>query len=973
MSLDIFLISGLRSTDHITITTVHAQSYPLKAASQPVFSSNSTWRATAHTYCRPIPFPVSKGGERPQSPHLSWLFKRYLLLGVQSAVIPAGVDLLSPRVGRAIAVKHGAARFYGLLHVQSTPIALYPASSEIPFVPPFPGVSPAWIYDPSHPESCFVDGTLGAFDHRHYAQLFNHRCPWGPFHDNPLSLDYHASSCEIQTVGAFFIWNQPGNPTRGGRWSKQRLLDLFRQRDRYEGEFHALMHEPVADEFQKKFRDATQRARDYDLPFYDPLEYTETLQWGSFGEGRDRLAHTLRYTADMKAIVRWYQAECAFQNFRGDSTTLPPPNPDIMGTWAPTIDTKRRWTFLMHSCVPIYMIARIPSGHPLLNQAIPGNLDADERYRKNEYDVEHSLQEEWHAPLCNTFESFPLLPLETASYHLPESLIAPQSVPCRDNQKSTSYRLTWRSCIFLDDTIPRILCDEDISQKDWSQLRHKCDSSLFPFLPPSYRLLRADTDRHPLLDVIGSCKGHGNRIQRYEEVYDAEIDGYYPRKREHVTSISNYLRDTALYRFFFEREGVEILSGYPFPGRSLSFGRVNYDSSEEDKEKDATAVLQIPSRRYFFHRPEGYTPDDNTPLPEPVFTWQPLDGSDTAPINQAPIVACRYPVVPTMLIDGDGDPRLQLMTRDIAGNDYQFTIMDDPILALELKLITFKAKMSRQSEASKVFEDYVTELSTIAPVSEEERESHFFRARRLSEFARQRDPNHVLPHVRTPEELEEDIRHYDYLSQQRTRLHTNLSQRLFRPRFSDRLIAPKLTSWQIYGGTDRDVCFPVRIASLDGNVATETLFSMLYKMLDIDPHEVVVFSTYLEADSTRTFDLGMRFAEDAVLVRLFLHGTEIDGRYIEVQFLRGMAGKLSATGYPTNPKEHERRDWDLRMRRVEGAMITTGIDADLLGDAWAVRRALSRVKFRANPTHTTQALIQGYRENAVPVQNSKYS
>jgi hypothetical protein len=179
--------------------------------------------------------------------------------------------------------------------------------------------------------------------------------------------------------------------------------------------------------------------------------------------------------------------------------------------------------------IPLFVITHIPAGHCLFNLCIAGNLDGDERYRKNTFDSEHSLDNFWLLPLSSSiYPSIECLNLESRSDYLPSDLIplVPLSL---GRHTTTSCYVNYSAMIHLDSRVPRLGRELYLKQKH--QLESRLDLlETLALCPGTVKLLQVETDRHPLLDVIGTRDGQDNKMETWEEMYDEGQEAYYPRK-----------------------------------------------------------------------------------------------------------------------------------------------------------------------------------------------------------------------------------------------------------------------------------------------------------------------------------------------------------------------------------------------------------------------------------------------------------
>lgn len=172
-------------------------------------------------------------------------------------------------------------------------------------------------------------------------------------------------------------------------------------------------------------------------------------------------------------------------------------------------------------------------------------------------------------------------------------------------------------------------------------------------------------------------------------------------------------------------------------------------------------------------------------------------------------------------------------------------------------------------------------------------------------------------------------------------LREQISKRLFKPFKGDAVVSERVIPWLIPGGLSSDICYPVRIAGIHGDAQDESIFGMLNQVLDILPHEVVIYSMNSEVDTTTTIELGLRYCEDALHLQVLLHGVEVDERLLEVQFLYAMSHQVKALSYPINPTTKEKRSMNERLLRAISINLFPGISYALAAQAYDLERDLS--------------------------------
>jgi hypothetical protein len=949
----------LRPTILVLLRRFAALHAPPRNAARP--SGPSLLKTLEITECRfktsqlflPLP-EVTVTKAKPRNPSSSWLFERSVPVGLDPLAIPEDLDLNTPRVGRVFKLFHNPESFLHKLRYDTAVIAMFPASNDITDVPPYPGVPPATLNNPMHPDWCHINGTQGAYDGRHYPQLFNARAPWLPFHDNPQSLAYEASKCEIQPVDSFFKWNSPGSPAHGGYWIKRRLLDLYSQRERYEMELCKLMAAAAKKMAPIPFNTPLTRQQ-YDLPFYDPSELEDTAKLTTWANGREIIAYTAQYTAEVKAINRWLRAQLQWlepEQPQWSSTS----DVELMGTWSPTISSEAEWQFLRYSRIPIYIIIVVPPSHALSKTMVSGNLDGDERYRNCSLEWEHSLKPLWRMDSV-FFQPIPTIHTECLPEYIPRELLPVRPPLLAASQSSTSHLLTWRSPIYMDTNIRRdCLADCPV---DVVPSRHRLDmEQLFPYTPPRYNTAAISPYRHPLLDAIAVGFSRDTRLSRFEEVYDEQADGYFPRRIGRKNGAKKV--DAFMYCFRYPDERIEICSDHSFPGLPMSYGLLEQDEDEDDNvfQHRIGPSDDLKPRRYFPGPPSEKKHRDRE------FTWVPRGFDGTISTSGRPTLYTRGETA------AFGKTSRLAVPQTLGPN--HLLIRDDPVYSLRFQLDKHTPNDNKEQQLRPILMDYASQLSTVAVMDPNQMEKHLWRIQRdlnLKIFTSS-SPT-VDAEVPSAEDLKDQRTDYEQLFNQRNALHSQIQRRMFKPRSGDGMITDRVYPWDIPGGTSGSTCYPIRISNIHGETAFAGVFALLERFLDIRQHEVVLFTRKQEVDTTLSFDLGLRYAEDALLTRAYLHGVDIDGRYLEVQHLHAMAGGVQSLGVSASILQSDQRTLRHRIERTTCLIHTTGVVDYALEQAWLLRRELDIRMYDQSQTLETRALIEELKQNNIPFQRRK--
>ena len=838
---------------------------------------------------------------------------------------------------------------------------MYPVSPLTPHVPPYPGAQYENANMPNSPAACYSDGSRGAFDARRYPQLFDSRRPWLVFHDSSLHLTWDKTTCELMNPTEFFEWNQPGNPGCGGRWVINRLDALFSQRERMESQFSQLVHRCRSPGCSMAaFVDQHHLKASFDLPYYDPLEWADVRQWSTWGEGRERLANTLQYTAELKTLNRYLEYLLDLELNPNQAHT---PDHSYMGAWATTIATNEDWKLLLRLPVPLYIITRIPKGHLLHRNLTPGNPDGDERYRLNTFDAAHSFTPHWLVRSNNAHQAVPDMDLECRPEYLPSTL-SPASRPTLPaNATPNSSLLTWRSPLYLEKTLHRFDLDTLSSQQDQVELRRALDE-LFPFQSAQYRVLRVETDRHPLLDVIGSKSARDNALTRYMEEYDEDDDAYYPKRLGKNTSATKSLLASVSYRWRYSKENIEILSNYPFPGRALSFGRIVDEDSWDDEDDGVPAATS--TRRYFEADPALNKPR------KLAFVWEAYETIGASP--SIPSGHGRHRTTTSALTWSHANMQDGHLMPESRISDQQLCIFEDPVydeftnfISLEGGLLDEWASTSHNLDSPT---DYARELAILLS-----------RRRMADKFLSYACTNVVLQDIAagelglmTPAEREEYAgiikQMIITLKMQRSRLAQQIQRRIFKSARHDDLVCQQAVPWHITDGPSDAICYPVRFSGLHGDVPSANFFAMLKRVLGVYHHEVILFASYREVDTTQTIDIAFRYCEDAMFALSTFHGVEIDDRLVEVQFIRAIVGQVHAVASPLDIPEDERRPPLARLQRIVALLAQPSIARNLLNDAYQLERDITNW-ILSNSINTKEEVMEIKMTERRPIQLGK--
>ncbi|KAG8834111.1 hypothetical protein FRC17_009543 [Serendipita sp. 399] len=576
------------------------------------------------------------------------------------------------------------------------------------------------------------------------------------------------------------------------------------------------------------------------------------------------------------------------------------PDQSLMGAWASMITQQEDWLFLMRFRVPIYVVTQIPSNHPSSQQLQPRNLDADKHYRMNAFDSHHRLGPLWTTCYRHLHSFVPGLRLACQAEYVPCKLlnIPPPTLPA--NAVATSPLLGWKSAIYQHN-VPRF----DASIYTQQIKAAPACRSIDELFPVALSKLQAKIDCHPLLNAISSkFAQNGNQTSQFIKLYDLDADGYYPRQLGHGTPYAKATIGTSSYCWKYPAERIKIYLDYQFLGHSYLFGQVvhnfedNVPDSDADDDDDVLDKEKISPQKYFRDKP--------TRNQIPLFTWQLLDlhccneGSPSCNSINSP---SSVPHTPTNLTP------VPLSTE-------QFIVMVDPpwIVFIGWLWESYKAQewqMPQLSFVSGLFTDYIDQLAKFQNCIEEK-------------------PFWALVKMQAEQTVNATIT-VNSVKTIRTNcslLQEHLQQQFFWPVLGDHTVAPWLVPWHVTDGSSCDICYPIHLSGVHGDVQTTTVLAMLESTLGIPQHFIVILSSLQEVDTTWSFELGLWYCEDALLISLLLHGVEVDKRLLEVQFLYAMSKKVNVIMLPEDATLRSPQE---RLKQIWALLHQPGIDPNLTG------------------------------------------
>jgi hypothetical protein len=688
-----------------------------------------------------------------------------------------------------------------------------------------------------NPIACHTDGGLARWDPRRFPQLFDPHRPWLGYHLNfhELTPESVPTNLEVLPVTSFFSWNSPGNPEKGGNWLRRLIIKLFCIRAMAEASLELAIQD-------LKGRMASPMDwSNLSLPWYDTEDERKALRWQSWREGRDSLGRTLLYTAEIKAMKRW--VDTLEPGTTTGSHSVHPTRSDLMGVWGATINQESEWSSLRRGGVPVYVISEIPPDHPLWPHTKPGNIDGDERYRHNAFDAEHKRINPFWRFKVNSFAIRE--PLEDVPHctRIPLSHRPPR-LQMRSKYPSNSHLSTWTTYIFEDAEVTRDWTGKWDTQSYWSMRKKYDDRKHFGFVPPAHRVLSMRADPHPIFQAMPKARAAGVTHIK-EETSHPESNMWWARKLGSNTKKS--VADSSLYVFEYPHERITIYSDYPFPGRDPRLGL------RADEEEPSVPSIWITPRHYFIHRAQNSEPDDTRP---PDYIWKATcnvdPSSTTGPIRAVPSGHSYHPY--------------REQSNAEMPNTGQHVVLDFPVIIPLGLAVPFYGRVAASSLRN-------TDSQGLALVDGTSSPTHT-------------TSSNILHFTEGPDVAA------SALLQQRHALQDQIKRRLFNPIRGAELRSNILVLWEI-PHSNHVLCWPVRVANLDGSTRAEDVLSIILQLLPTA--DIIAFAFYSEVDTTNTLDIGMRCAEDALFLWLCLHGVMLGDRFLEVYPITCMVGGGFAT------------------------------------------------------------------------------
>jgi hypothetical protein len=367
------------------------------------------------------------------------------------------------------------------------------------------------------------------------------------------------------------------------------------------------------------------------------------------------------------------------------------------------------------------------------------------------------------------------------------------------------------------------------------------DRKHFGFVPPAHRVLSVRADPHPIFQAMPKARAAGVTHIKEETLYP-ESNVWWARKLGSNTK--KHVADSSLYVFEYPHERITIYSDHPFPGRDPHLGL------RADEEGSSVPSMWITPRHYFIHRSQNSEPDDTRP---PDYIWMAtrnVDPSNNAGPNRT--IRAGHSYHPYSYRAGNNTE---------TPNTGQHIVLDFPVIIPLGPAVPFYRRVA----ASSLHTANSQALTLVDDID---------------------IPTYTMP-CDIPHLTEGPDAASSALLQQRRALQNQIKRRLFNPIRGTELRSDVLMPWEI-PNSNRVLCWPVRVANLDGGTRTEDVLSIISQLLPTA--DVIAFAFYSEVDTTNTLDVGMRCAEDALFLWLCLHGVMLGDRILEVYPITCMVG-----------------------------------------------------------------------------------
>jgi hypothetical protein len=284
------------------------------------------------------------------------------------------------------------------------------------------------------------------------------------------------------------------------------------------------------------------------------------------------------------------------------------------------------------------------------------------------------------------------------------------------------------------------------------------------------------------------------------------------------------------YIFRFDSARIVILSLYPFPGQCRTLGY--WPKSALAKQVVESLPSEDGERKYFKSKPSQDSP--------PAYTWRPMCKSfDLIDDN---VYYSRY-----------SSARLRI--RNQATQADQRTSQGTKSLALPV---------SSKTRLDSLVPPQIHDVMTRSP------------------------PDSMEVDAETPQPSAGEL--LNWVKSQQTLVDQQLRRRFFHPRGELEHKTAHLTKLQ--HPKNAFVAYPIRIANLHGETSAAQLFGIINAC--IGSAEVVAYSFYIEVDTTCTYILGFRYAEDALRAWSSIHGLRYRDRLIEAVPFASLVGSCRA-------------------------------------------------------------------------------
>ena len=383
------------------------------------------------------------------------------------------------------------------------------------------------------------------------------------YYEPPRAKDDKRCLVDYLPATSFYHWSRPGHPWLGGHWDHTLVTSLLSIRSSIERWALSMLNE------LEMAMGENLDLSEYDLPWEDRLEWEDTRKWVSWADGRDAIARTSAYIAELRAFAWWVRyRRVQITRPRADTGVEADPH-HFMGTWASSDMTADNWLELYHAQVPVYIATVIPDSHELLQTPIDsGGFYADEIFRQSAYDAIHGWHNVREARLSGyTYRGDP----EQASRGpicIPATLRQP--VPRKGTSECTSWKQSWTSYIYQDPNVTR-----SFHSITHLHLKFRRESHLLaPFLPPGQRYLTTELAPHPFF-LVGDVAARDKGIAHYKEIYDVALDLWWFEKVRGQRPLM--AASKMAYLFSYPTESIIIHSEHGFPGRNPLFCRISKD------------------------------------------------------------------------------------------------------------------------------------------------------------------------------------------------------------------------------------------------------------------------------------------------------------------------------------------------------------------------------------------------------------